>query len=170
MPEGQMAENESKENDKERESRLLLNTCLTTVDPLLDRLLAQFVLDSKEVTAHRAGQQLAQIWSAARERLRAVVRSIRIGLSKTRRKALEQVGMFGDSLAAKWELLSFDVREGAVKRILKRLNSMLSSLSKVFPSLHAVKEFKDHLEVTLEALREPLEFISFGDLLKPQPR
>lgn len=47
---------------------------------------------------------------------------------------------------------------------------MLSSLSKVFPSLHAVKEFKDHLEATLEGLREPLEFISFGDLLKPEPR
>jgi hypothetical protein len=78
--------------------------------------------------------------------------------------------MFGDSLRAKWELLSFDMREGAVKRILKRLNSMLSSLSTVFRALHAVKEFKDHLEVTIEALREPLELISFGDLLKPQER
>lgn len=165
-----MAEDESKENDKERESRLLLNICLTTVDPLLDRLLARMVLDSKELTVHRAGEQLHRIWNVARERLRAVVQSIRIGLSKTRRRALEQVGMFGDSLAAKWELLSFDIQEGAVKRFLKRLNSMLTSLSKVFPSLHAVKEFKDHLEVTLEGLREPLEFISFGDLLKPQPR
>ena len=78
--------------------------------------------------------------------------------------------MFGGSLKAKWDLLSFDIQEGAVKRILKRLNSMLSSLSKVFPSLHAVKEFKDHLEATLEGLREPLRFISFGDLLKPEPR
>jgi hypothetical protein len=53
--------------------------------------------------------------------------------------------MFGDALAAKWKLLSFDIEEGAVKRVLKRLNSMLSSLSKVFPALHAVKEYKDHL-------------------------
>ena|SRR6267378_5499064 len=165
-----MAENESRENDEERESRVVLNIFLTTVDPLLDRLLKRLVLDSREVVVRHAGRQLHQIWDSARERLRAVVQSIKIGLSKTRRRALEQVGMFGDSLAAKWELLSFDIREGAVKRLLKRLNSMLSSLSKVFPSLHAVKEFKDHLEVTLEALREPLEFISFGDLLKPQPR
>ena len=78
--------------------------------------------------------------------------------------------MFGESLAAKWELLTFDIQEGALKRVLKRLNSTLSSLSKVFPTLHAVKGFKDHLEITLEGLGELLEFISFGDLLKPQPR
>jgi hypothetical protein len=35
--------------------------------------------------------------------------------------------MFGKALAAKWELLGFDIKEGAVKRVLKRLNSMLSS-------------------------------------------
>ncbi len=165
-----MAENEFQENEKERESRLMLNIFLTTTDPLLDRLLKRLVLDSNEIVAHKAGRQLHQIWGSAREQLRAVVRSIKIGLSKARRRALEQIGMFGDSLAAKWELLSFDIQEGAVKRILKRLNSMLSSLSKVFPSLHAVKEFKDHLEVTVEGLREPPEFISFGDLLRPQPR
>jgi hypothetical protein len=165
-----MAENEFKENENERESRFLLNIFLTTADPLLDRLLKRLVLDSKEIVAHKAGRQLQQIWKTARERLRAVVQSIKIGLSKTRRKALEQVGMFGESLGAKWELLSFDIQEGAVKRILKRLNSMLSSFAKVYPSLHAVKEFKDHLEATLEGLREPLEFISFGDLLKPEPR
>jgi hypothetical protein len=76
--------------------------------------------------------------------------------------------MFGDALAAKWKLLSFDIEEGAVKRVLKRLNSMLSSLSKVFPALHAVKEYKDHFEVTVEGLQKPPEFISLGDLLKPR--
>ncbi len=164
-----MAEtNDVRETKQERESRLLLNTFLTTVDPLLDHLL--HVLDSKDLFVHHAGERLHQIWNSAQNRLRAVIQSIKIGLSKTRRRALEQVGMFGDSLRAKWELLSFDIREGAVKRVLKRLNSMLGSLSKVFPTLHAVKEFKEHLEVTLEGLREPLEFISFGDLLKPEPR
>lgn len=165
-----MAEVDVRETEQEHESRFLLNHFLITIDPVLERVLTRYVLDSKEDLVHRSGDQLRQIWSSAREHLRAVVQSIRIGLSRARRRALKQVGMFGDSLKAKWELLSFDIREGAVRRILKRLNSMLSSLSKVFPSLHAVKEFKDHLEVTLEALREPLEFISFGDLLKPQPR
>src|SRR6266852_3957368 len=165
-----MANDDSRENAQERESRLTLNIFLTTVDPLLDRVLNRFVLHSDEIAVHSAGRQLQQIWKTARERLKAVVQSIKIGLSKTRRRALEQVGMFGESLAAKWELLSFDIQEGAVKRILKRLNSMLSSFAKVYPSLHAVKEFKDHLEVTVEGLQEPPEFISFGDLLKAQPR
>jgi len=76
--------------------------------------------------------------------------------------------MFGDTLAAKWELLSSDIQEGAVKRVLKRLNSMLSSLSKVFPKLHAVKEYKDHVEVTVEGLQNAPEFITLGDLLEPR--
>jgi len=118
--------------------------------------------------AHRAGTQLQRIWNSARENLRGVIRTIQIGLSRTRRRALQQVGMFGDALAAKWELLSFDIQEGAVKRLLKRLNSMLSSPSKVFPALHAVKEFKDQLEATVEGLKDTPEFITLGDLLKPR--
>lgn len=163
-----MARDESKENPEERKSRLVLNQFLSTTEPVLDRLLTRLVLESKEAVVHRASEHLQQIWASARERLKAVVQAIQIGLSRTRRRALEQVGMFGDALAAKWTLLSFDIKEGAVKRVLKRLNSMLSSFSKVFPTLHAVKEFKDHLEVTVEALREPPEFISLGDLLKPR--
>jgi len=78
--------------------------------------------------------------------------------------------MFGDTLAAKWELLSSDIEDGvgALMRILKRLNSMLSSLSNVFRSIDAVKEFKDHLEVTLEGLQNPPDFITLGDLLEPR--
>jgi hypothetical protein len=161
-----MARDDSKESKQERESRLVLKRFLSATEPVLERVLNQLVLESKEPMAHRAGEYLKQIWASARDRLKAVVQAIDIGLSRTRRRALEQVGMFGDVLAAKWALLSFEIEEGAVKRVLKRLNSMLGSLSKVFPSLQAVKEFKDHVEVTVEALREPLEFISFGDLLK----
>jgi hypothetical protein len=36
------------ETEQERESRLVLSTFLTTVDPLLERLLQRFVLDSRE--------------------------------------------------------------------------------------------------------------------------
>ena len=76
--------------------------------------------------------------------------------------------MFGEALAAKYELLTFDIKEGAVKRIMKRLNSMLSSLAKVFPALHAVKEFKDHIEATVEGLRQTPEFITLKDVLEQQ--
>lgn len=78
--------------------------------------------------------------------------------------------MFGQALAAKWNLLSLDIQEGAVKRVLKRLNRMLGGVSKVFPTLHAVKGYKDHLEVTVEGLQNAPEFISLGDLLKPAER
>ena len=156
-----------KESESDRESRVLLNTFLTITDPLLERLLQNLVLRSNQL-AHHGATQLQRIWNSARENLRSVIRAIQIGLSRARRRALKQIGMFGDALAAKWELLSFDIQEGAVKRILKRLNSMLSSLSKVFPALHAVKEFKDQLEVTVESLQDAPEFIKFGDLLKPR--
>jgi hypothetical protein len=66
-----MAKDESRENAQERESRLLLNVLLTTVDPLLDRLLARIVLDSKEATTQRDGQQLHRIWNASDMELRA---------------------------------------------------------------------------------------------------
>ena|SRR6266446_3851337 len=157
----------NKESESDRESRVLLTTFLTITDPLLERLLQQLVLRSDQL-AHRGAAQLQRIWNSARENLRGVIRTIHIGLSRARRRALQQIGMFGDALAAKWELLSFDIQEGAVKRILKRLNSMLSSLSTVFPALHAVKEYKDQLEATVEGLRDAPEFIMLGDLLKPR--
>ena len=125
----------------------------------------------RRIKSHnRAGAQLRRIWDSARENLKGVIQSIEIGLSRARRTALQQIGMFGDTLAAKWELLSSDIEDGvgALMRILKRLNSMLSSLSNVFRSIDAVKEFKDHLEVTLEGLQNPPDFITLGDLLEPR--
>jgi hypothetical protein len=163
-----MVEDLTRESKLDRESRFLLSRFLTTTDPLLERLLERLVLRSEDQVVHRAGARLQRIWNSARANLKGVIRTIQIGLSRARRRALEQIGMFGDALAAKWELLSFDIEEGAVKRVLKRLNSMLSSLSKVFPALHAVKEYKDHLEVTVEGLQNAPEFISLGDLLKPR--
>ncbi len=161
-----MKDDFTQESESERDSRLLLRQFLTLTDPLLERL-TKGLLASDEVLARRTIRQLNHIWISAQSNLKGVIRTIEIGLSRARRRALEQVGMFGEALRAKWELLSFDIQEGAVKRILKRLNSMLGSLSKVFPKLHAVKEYKDHLEVTVEGLREPPEFIQLGDLLKP---
>jgi len=145
----------------ERESRLLLIKFLTITDPLLERLLQSLIPDTHKL-ANRVRPQLDQIWTFAKANLEGVAKSIRIGLSRTRRRALNRVGMFGKALAAKWELLSFDIQEGAVKRILKRLNSMFSSLSKVFPVLHSVMEFKDHVEATVEGLTDTPEFITLG--------
>jgi hypothetical protein len=93
-----------------------------------------------------------------------VIESVRIGLNKARREGLNQIGMFRDPLKAKFALLTLDIREGAVRRVLKRLNSMLDSLADVFPALHAVKEYKDHVEATVEGQRDVPEIIHLGDL------
>ncbi|MFY9559881.1 MAG: hypothetical protein WAQ52_06585 [Terriglobales bacterium] len=155
-----------KESAEDRESRLLLIRLLQVSEQTLDRYLhelAQLQADL-QVQFH----ELTRIWRTARANLRGVIDSIRIGLSLIRRQALIQVGMFGDTLAAKFSLLALDIQEGAVKRVLKRLNSMFGSLAKVFPALHAVKELKDHAEATMDGMKQPLEFISLKDLLEQQ--
>ena len=158
---------ERNESQDERESRLLLIKFLTTTDNLLERLLQRLVLDSHDLT-NKVGAQLQRIWTSARLTLKKVTESVRIGLSRARREGLNQIGMFGEALAAKYELLTFDIQEGAVKRVMKRLNSMLSSLAKVFPALHAVKEFKDHIEATVEGLKQTPEFITLKDILQSE--
>lgn len=156
-----------KESLEDRESRLLLIKFLTLADPLLERLLQSLVLDLREIVG-RTRQNLQHIWIDAKQHLKGLVDTVTIGLNQARREALKQVGMFGEALKAKFELLTFDIREGVVKRILKRLNSMFSSLAKVFPSLHAVKEFKEHVEATVEGLKDAPEIISLKDLMEQQ--
>lgn len=153
--------------ENNRESQVLLIRFLQTTDLLLERVLVQLVIRSK-VALSGSRELLTLIWHDAQRYLRSVTESIRIGLNRKVRKALETVGMFGDVLKAKFELLTFDIREGAVRRVLKRVNSMLSSLAKVFAALHVVKEFKDHVEATIDGLRDSPEIIDLKDLLEPK--
>jgi uncharacterized protein (DUF2267 family) len=151
------------ESHEERESRLLLIRFLLLTDRLLqempDRWLAR--LPNLLNAVH---QHLQRIWAGAQRNLRGVIESVRIGLNKARREGLNQIGMFGDALEAKFALVTLDIREGAVRRVLKRLNSMLDSLADIFPALHAVKEYKDHIEATVEGQRDVPEMINLGDL------
>ncbi len=154
------------ESDEDKDSRLLLIGLLTVTDRLLDQLLEGPILNAP-ISSGGPVQQLQIIWKAARASLRGVTESLRVGLSRARRKALDKVGMFGASLKAKFELLTFDIKENAVKRVLKRLNSLLGSLAKIFEPLHAVKEIKEHVEIYIEALKEPLELVSLAEVLEP---
>lgn len=156
---------QSRESKDDRKSRLLLVRFLELTERLLDRLLQRLVLDFHNLFI-TAGEYLVRIWNSARKRLASVIEGISHGLNSGVRRSLEQVGMFGRDLEDKFDLLSVDISQGAVKRILKRLNSMLSSLAKVFRSLHAIKEFKDHVEATIEGFKEPPEFISLKDLIE----
>jgi hypothetical protein len=46
-------------------------------------------------------------------------------------------------------MLTETIKEGVVGRLLKIINSILGSLSTVFPFLEAVKEYKEHLEAAI---------------------
>lgn len=72
----------TKESENERDSRLLLNTFLTTSDPLLERVLQRLVLDSGEF-AHRGATQLSRIWNSTRDNLRGVIRTIEPGAAQS---------------------------------------------------------------------------------------
>jgi hypothetical protein len=166
-----MVDQPERESADERESRLLLIRFLVISDGTLDRFLDELLhamsrQKMRTIDIHMLNLQT--IWRSARASLRGVIQSISVGLSRTRREALAQVGMFGEALRANFDLLSLDIREGAIKRVLKRLNSMFSSLTKVFPALHVVKELKDHAEATMDSLKEPLDIISLEDFLKEQ--
>jgi hypothetical protein len=83
-------------------------------------------------------------------------------------RRLRICGLTGKSLAMKFEVgrvLFRDLNESAVetpagfkifghklKFPLKWANAILDSLAKVFPPLEAVKEFKDHVELTVEEI------------------
>ena len=55
-------------------------------------------------------------------------------------------GLVRDSLQFKRNMLTETIKEGVVGRLLKIINSILGSLSSVFPFLEAVKEYKEHVE------------------------
>ena len=46
-------------------------------------------------------------------------------------------------------MLKQAIKQGVVSRLLKIVNSILGSLSQVFPFLEAVKEYKEHVEAAI---------------------
>jgi hypothetical protein len=152
------------ESPEEKESRLTIIRFLGINEGVLDRVLGE-ITKANPADLERI-RILHRLWESAKASLRRVVQSIQIGLSRVRRDALIQVGMFFEDLKDKLSLLEFDIKEAAIHRVLKRLNSMLGSLAKVFPALHVVKELKEHAEATMDALKQPLNFITMSDLLE----
>lgn len=62
---------------------------------------------------------------------------------------LTDVGLTGNHLRLKERVLDWvlSVTGANIRHVLKWMNSFLGSLSKVFPKLEIVKEYKEHLEV-----------------------
>jgi hypothetical protein len=67
---------------------------------------------------------------------------------------VEGVGMIGQELAFKYDLLKDEVQDGKgrLKEFLKRADSILGSLGTVLPVLEPVKEYKEHVECSIENL------------------
>jgi hypothetical protein len=62
---------------------------------------------------------------------------------------VEGAGLVRDSLQFKRNMLTEAIKQGVVARTLKIINSILGSLSGVFPFLEAVKEYKEHVEAAI---------------------
>lgn len=70
------------------------------------------------------------------------------------RDRLALCGLSGASLRMKVGLLFADVTRGRIKRLIARINSILGSLSSVFPGADAIKEFKDQTEASMGDLED----------------
>jgi hypothetical protein len=68
------------------------------------------------------------------------------------REGLRRVGMYGELLKAKLELLWDCLRDGTLEPILKTLNSILGSLGGVLHFAELLKEFKENMEVAADSL------------------
>ena|ERR1700687_4967753 len=62
---------------------------------------------------------------------------------------VEGAGLVRDSLQFKRSMLTQAIKQGVVARVLKIINSILGSLTSVFPFLEAVKEYKEHVEAAI---------------------
>ena len=62
---------------------------------------------------------------------------------------MEGAGLVRDSLQFKRNMLTEAIKEKVFARLLKIINSILGSLSTVFPFLEAVKEYKEHVEAAI---------------------
>jgi len=153
------------ESPEDKKSRLLLITFLQLSESLLERVTGQLIFNSKRLL-NAVTENLRILMRGAHTAVRSTIESLKIGLNRRVRESLEKAGMFGSQLKAKFALLSFDINGGAVLRVLKRLNSMLGSFAKVFDRLEIVKEYKEHVEITIESLKDAPKFISLKDLLK----
>jgi hypothetical protein len=100
------------------------------------------------------------------ERVAGTAKRLDIGLSGRLAASLARVGLLGDELRAKLELLWEYLQDGTLAPILKTLNSILGSLAGVFGLAEVMKEFKENLEVAVDSLGpegEPI-VVTLGDL------
>ncbi len=139
---------ESDEDKKsKRQLRLFLEVNQQALEQLFEALRARLGAVEKETV-----ERLNVLRVAAFEGQKGVLDFLRRGINSKQRKLLTQIGLFHESLTAKLELLWDCLGNGSLHPILKTLNSILGSLAELFAVLHAVKEFKEMMEVAIDRL------------------
>jgi hypothetical protein len=143
------------ETNEDKKSKRNLHTFLKVNQQALQQvfdLLSERLRSKGRTTASATVQHLNTLRLAAFEGQKGIEKFFERGMNKAQRKLLSEVGLFHDTLLAKLQLLWDCLRDGSLSPILKTLNSLLGSLAKIFAPLHAVKEFKEMMEVAVDRL------------------
>jgi hypothetical protein len=136
-----MADNTSA-TEREHDKRILI-TIVTDIRAQLEIIVFQRRdLFRKEFQPHFPGP-----WRDVEGRLTRAVNSLE--RDDFNWEYVENAGLVRDSLQFKRNMLTETIKEGVVGRLLKIINSILGSLSTVFPFLEGVKEYKEHLEAAI---------------------
>ena len=127
----------------------------TIIDDLVKKpkgYVLKKIIDNKKLTA-----DMRKAWDEARERLKSTRRKIRRILINQDFKdyyaRLEDVGLTGSQLKFKLALFNYFKKAfysqktlNFLSRLLGLINSILGSLTAVFPPIEVVKEFKESIE------------------------
>jgi hypothetical protein len=137
-----MADDELAAVLREQDRRILISI----VDDI-GRQLEIIVFQEKSIFRAEYKQHFPGPWRDVHERLSRA----RTALEKDdfNWEYVEGAGLVRDSLQFKRDMLNQAIKQGVVSRTLKIINSILGSLSKVFPFLEAVKEYKEHVEAAI---------------------
>jgi len=142
---------EHRETNAEMRSRENLRTFIRVSQQTLQQVFDEL----RNRWAERPGrtiQNLDLLREHAFQRVAGPMRRLEIGLSKGLSKSLSRVGLLGEELRAKLELLWEYLQNGTLGPILKTLNSILGSLADVFGFAEVLKEFKENMEVAVDSL------------------
>ena len=158
----------SAESDEDKKSKRNLRTFLKVNQQALQQVfdLLSERIGSTAKTAGTTVQHLNTLRIAAFDGQKGIEQFFEKGMNTAQRKLLAELGLLHDALFAKLQLLWDCLRDGSLAPILKTLNSLLGSLAKVFAPLHAVKEFKEMMEVAVDRLdpRSDPIVLHLGDL------
>ena len=128
--------------EQERDKRILI-----TVVTDIRKQLAFIVLERRNLFRAEFRQFFPGPWREVEGRLIRAEKAL--ATDDFNWEYVEGAGLVRDSLQFKRNMLDVAIKQGVVGRLLKIMNSILGSLTSVFPFLEAVKEYKEHVEAAI---------------------